>query len=115
MTLDAQTLESIRDAGRDHGKGAASWYFDGNTSQETYEAVLRGIDDGDPVILDTLPHSPLSGEWADDPTPTTLARDFELAEEDVDEACEAYEDGFYEAVHAEIERVARYHAAPTNG
>lgn len=38
--------------GRDAGKAAASQVFDGSTPDEAYQRVLRGIEDGDPVVLD---------------------------------------------------------------
>lgn len=110
VELDA-LKERAHELGEDHGRGAASWFFDGNTTDETYARVLAGIEEGEPMILDTFPSAPLSGEWADDPTPATLLRDLGLEPGDdrVDELCDAYEDGFYSAVSAEIERVARFH------
>lgn len=112
-----QRYERIRvaaeQAGREHGEAAASWYFDGDTPRETYERVLWGIEDGDPEVMDTFPASPLSGEWAGDPTPASVLEDLDVAEDDpaADEYLTAYEDGFYAAVHDEIERVARYQLA----
>ena len=41
--------------GYEHGKTAGTWVFDGNTPQATYAAVLQGIEDGDPMVLDQLP------------------------------------------------------------
>lgn len=123
-TYSAEIFDALeaqaRDLGAEHGRAAASWYFDGNTSAETYRAVLQGIEEGDPEIYDTFPSGPLSGEWADSPTPQTLAEQLALSTilgadydpEALDEFCSAYEDGFYEASSAEIERVARYHADP---
>ena len=40
--------------GRDAGTTAASWVFDGNTPEDAYQRVLRGIDDGDPAVLDEI-------------------------------------------------------------
>ncbi len=102
--------------GEEHGRNAASWYFDGNTSVGTYRAVLQGIDDGDPQVLDTFPAAPLSGEWADDPTPDSIVSECYGSDEWthwddlplVDDILRAYEDGFYTASSDEIERVARY-------
>ena len=112
-------LERARKAGEEHGRAAGSWYFDGNTSNETYAAVLRGIEDGDPAVLDTFPSSPLSGECADSMTPTKLCEELGLdahAEatfnpEGFDELCSAYEGGFSQASQDEIVRVARYHVS----
>ncbi|HUL25121.1 MAG TPA: hypothetical protein VLW44_05050 [Streptosporangiaceae bacterium] len=40
--------------GRDAGKAAAAWVFDGNTPGEAYQRVLRGIVEGDPAVLDAI-------------------------------------------------------------
>ena len=106
-----EQTRQIETVGREHGLAAASWYFDGNTTDETYRAVLKGIEDGDSAVLDTFPAEPLSGEWADDPTPNTLQHEFGIRDEDLDDACTAYEDAFHTAVEEEIERVARLQTA----
>jgi len=102
-------IQQAREAGADHGRSAASWYFDGNTPAETYALVLKGLEDGDPMILDTLPCSPLSGEWADNPTPRTVFEDLGMTgdEDYADDVLNAYEDGFTQASQDEVERVAR--------
>lgn len=104
-----------RKLGKDAGRAAASWYFDGNTSDETYRTVARGLEDGDPAILDTLPVADLSGEWADTLTGPQLAKDAlesvgvdPEAEPYVDwfaDICDAYSEAFDEAAMAEIERM----------
>ncbi|MTW08796.1 hypothetical protein GM524_13085, partial [Streptococcus pneumoniae] len=48
--------KDARKAGTIAGKNAAGWFFDGNTSDETYAAVLAGIEAGDPAVLDTFPY-----------------------------------------------------------
>jgi len=114
MTLDdvtyAAVLQAAMQAGSEHGIAAASWYFDGNTSDATYRAVLAGIGEGDPAILDSFPCSPLSGEWAGDPTPASVLADCGVAEDDdsADDVLSAFEDAFYQASSDEIERVARF-------
>jgi hypothetical protein len=114
---EQQTPEQIAARiGASHGRNAASWYFDGNTSRETYERVLAGIDDGDPEIMDALPSSPLSGEWADSYSQFDLADDAGLVcderglydDFDLTAVCEAYTNAFEMAACAEIERAARY-------
>jgi hypothetical protein len=106
--------EEAAELGRCAGYAAATWVFDGNTAPETYARVLRGIEDGDPEILDAYRMPDLSGEYADDPTPATLAAMLELDPEDEDQAaeledcCDAYCDGASEAFWAEVERAARY-------
>lgn len=40
--------------GAEAGKNQAGWYFDGNTSRETYENFLRGSESGDPAVMDNF-------------------------------------------------------------
>jgi len=102
-----------RQAGSEHGRAVASWYFDGNTTAETYATVLKGIEEGDPEIMESLPSSPLSGEWAGDPTPASVLEDLGVDPDDdsADDLLSAYEDAFYSASSEEIERVARLQIA----
>lgn len=91
--------------GREHGAACASWYFDSDTDLRTYQRVLDGIRDCDPETFDTFPASPLSGEWAGEPTPDTLREDLggDLSDDELDELCSFYEDGFGVAVAETIE------------
>src|SRR5262245_12356114 len=61
---------AIHQRGHDDGWNAAGWLVDGNTDDPEVVLLgyLRGIEDGDPEILDKLPTPNLSGEWADVPT-----------------------------------------------
>lgn len=107
--------DRARVLGEEHGRAAASWFFDGNTSEETYRVVLRGLEDGDPAVLDSLPSAPLSGEWADDPTPASVLQDLgvdadTLEDWEESEIMDAYEDGFYTASRDAIETAARANA-----
>lgn len=113
-----RTRDIIRQArkdGREAGYNAAGWVFDGNTTLETYRAALKGIEDGDPMILDGFSVPNLSGEWADSPTPQSLAEDYGLTEDNdpdgwrLDAACTAWEDAASLAFWHEVERTARYH------
>lgn len=52
-----------RGLGREAGKSGAQWVFDGNTTTETYRAVLKGIEDGDPEVLDAYNAPSLTGEF----------------------------------------------------
>lgn len=92
--------------GREAGRAAASWFFDGNTKSETYERVLLGYEDGDPEVMDMAPASPLSGEWAGE----SMTQIFDRVP--TDRECELYDQGYYEAFWDEVIRVARYHLAP---
>jgi hypothetical protein len=42
-------------AGATDGTAAGSWVIDGNTTPETMAAWIKGIEDGDPLMLDQLP------------------------------------------------------------
>lgn len=115
-----RTREIIRAAKRDGraaGESAASWCFDGNTSRETYKRVLKGMEEGDPAVLDAFRVPDLSGEWSGDPTPSTLAADYDIDERRdpdgflLDEACETWMNAASEAFWSELERVARLQVA----
>jgi hypothetical protein len=96
--------------GRDAGKAAATGVFDGNTPEDAYQRVLRGIEDGDPAVLDAIEPpaiGPASGYTADD-----LARDLGIDPRDraVRRAVSAYADAFTGGFWQETERAAREHA-----
>lgn len=64
--------EQMADA---HGRNAASWVIDGNTSTQTARYLLDGINDGDPMVMDSVREPNLSGEFAGEMTPAMLASD----------------------------------------
>jgi hypothetical protein len=112
----AKIIEQARKDGAEAGKAAATWYFDtGRCSTEDYRKALKGIEDIDPEMMDTLPSSPLSGEYADGPTPHTLARQYGIDEEteseDLNNVCDAYQEAYEQAAQDEVERAARYQLA----
>ena len=103
-------VAKAEELGREAGKTAAGWVFDGNTPEETYQRVLRGIEEGDPAVLDaTEPPAigPAAGYTQDD-----LARDLgiEPADRGLPRAVSAYADAFTGAFWQETERAARDHA-----
>ncbi len=109
--------DEARKQGLDDGTAAGSWVIDGNTSTETAAAILQGLDDGDPAILDLLPSAPLSGEYADGLLPRDVLGWYGMTEDDWNsdglsgaaaEVLNAYEDGYNEGVAHEVERSARY-------
>lgn len=85
--------------GNQAGGDAASWVFDGNTTVETAQAWLQGIEDGDPVYMDQIP-SPLSGEWAGESIPELSTRfGIDLSNDKIADAFEsAYTSGWLDAV-----------------
>lgn len=102
--------------GEQDGRDAASWYFTGSEDRDQYQQVLKGIEDGDPAILDTLPGSPLSGEFAGDMAPNALYEQLGVTElqlrnweqsDELDQLCTAYEEGFSTGVGDEITRQCR--------
>lgn len=108
-------MTHAREIGEQRGTDAASRYFDGNTSEDTYRHVLDGIRDCDPAVYDTFPSNPLSGEWADSYLPRDLANELGLAADAINDdliadACTQFEDAYDVAVSREIERQCRLHA-----
>jgi hypothetical protein len=109
-------LAYARELGAEHGRAAASWVFDGNTPQDAYARALKGIEDGDPAVLDTLPSADLSGEWADTLTGPQLVADAisyaggsdDLSDDWFTNICDAYETAYDDAVLDEVSRVARF-------
>lgn len=119
-------LTEIRRLAADHGKAAASWAFDGNTSRETYEQARKGIDDGDPAVMDAFRVPDLGGEYAGDFTDRDLADELGIdlpdVADDSESALDAWEsmtrisDVYLFAVSAaywdEVERVINVQLAP---
>lgn len=105
---EALMAEAYR-LGRMFGSSAAHWYFDGNTTRETYERVLAQLVDGDPAVYDTFPAYPLSGEWAGSYDGNDLAESLEIEvwDDAMDAACAMFEDGYGVAFADEVERAAR--------
>jgi len=103
--------------GREHGTAAAEWYIgeilyrSSGDTRLAFQNLQRGLDDGDPDVLDDLPYPDLSGEMADGYTPARLAEDLDIDAddypEDMDDLCLSYEEGFNLACQAEVERIAR--------
>jgi len=89
--------------GEEHGQAAAEWYWDSTTPDiYDYRKVLKGIDGGDPEVMDTLPRADLSGEMADGMTPNKLYEMIGVPEQffhhelhtSLEEICDAYEQAF---------------------
>lgn len=101
MPSDSADIEAARELGRKAGRCAGSWAADGNTSVEHARKVLAMMEAGDPAAEQFLPCPPnLSGEYADDPTPLSVARevtgDDDPSGDVVDALAEAWEEGAME-------------------
>lgn len=106
-------ISAARRMGREDGIRAASWTWDGNTSSETAERIVKMFDDGDPEVYDLFNAPNLSGQYADEPTPQSLARDLGMDDDDrraewlVDDLSTAYEDGVSSSFWPAVEKAYR--------
>jgi hypothetical protein len=106
-----RTREVIRKAkslGADAGYSAATWC---EIDERNAQRILTGFNDGDPEILDHFKLPDLSGEWADSPTPRSLAADIGIEDEDerLDDACTAWEDAVSESFWNEVQRRCKFY------
>jgi hypothetical protein len=93
--------------GREAAQNAASWI--GPVEVNSARALLGMLSDGDPAVWDYLPAEPnLSGEWSDDATPITLAREITGDDEPdanvIDVLADAFESAVSEAFESACER-----------
>ena len=113
----ARMLKTARKDGESAGRVSGSWVVDGNTTEATAARILQAMRDGDPALDDMINVSVpnLSGEWAGDTTPTSLAEDVGLdmdaedwAHDLLDELCWAWEDGASVGFYGEIESACEH-------
>ena len=116
--MESNNTQRATELGYEHGRARASWMWDGNTTQKTYEEFLRLDADCD-LPDDYLPPDPLSGEWAGESIPELLGDEFpELLSDDVDvdywhgDILMAYEDGFRQGWHDYLVDTALYMTTP---
>lgn len=94
----------------DDGKAAASWLVDGNTANPEFllKHYIKGIDDGDPMVLDKLPVPQLGGEFAGDDTWDDIVNEElhrEPNDDDDTDLFVVYNEHFHNGVEAEIRRM----------
>lgn len=107
----ADAVAAAAAGGAAHGRSAATWTFDGNTDLGTYRKCLDLDEEGDPAWDDMFgARAPLSGEYADEPTPATVLAEYGGGLDD-EAIVTAYEDAYYEAYHEAVLATARYHTA----
>lgn len=69
------TLEEAATAlGKEHGLEHAAYVITPNIGLNIAQSILTGYDKQDPFVMELCPN-PLSGEWADHPTPMTILED----------------------------------------
>lgn len=110
----AEALEAARNIGDARGNDAASWVFDGNTDDACYARMLKGIDEGDPAILDSVREPSFSGEYSCDYSERDLCEEIGISydlstTEEVDEIADAYLDQARAVFWSAIEIAARKH------
>src|SRR5690349_11916464 len=107
-----RAIAYAQERGREDGENAAAWYVQDVLTNRvrdtaiTARMVLRGIENGDPAVLDTFPVADLSGEWADTLTGPQLVADAVLdavvdiaqdageSDDWFSDICDAYETAF---------------------
>jgi hypothetical protein len=110
-------FELAEELGRSYGKSAASWVFDGNTSQETYKRCIELDEEGDPEFYDYFGSpDPLFGEYSDGRTEQDILIELGVIADDDnvhsdhqeqwDAILTAFEDGYHAAHYDEVMRVA---------
>ena len=100
-----------------HGQQAAAWVFDGNTPEDTYRSTLRGLEAGDPEVLDRLAERlpVLADDWHPWPYYTTedLMDEVGWTSHDGTDLRDALVDQYglesSDAFYQEVERLAREH------
>jgi hypothetical protein len=96
---------------QEKGKNAASWVVDGNTSKVSARGLVKGIEDGDPAVMDSIREPSLSGEFGGDYSEDQLMADVGYVPHDGtlhrDDLAEQYSREARESFWHEVERLAR--------
>jgi hypothetical protein len=101
----AEAIETAEGIGTDKGRAAGTWALGNNVDRAAAAAVLKGIQEGDPMVMDAYAAPNLTGEWADEYGPADLAEDIGHAEGTpiFDAAATAYEDAAQTAFWLQLE------------
>lgn len=113
-THNKRNEKAIALRGHEDGKNAASWLVDGNTDDPYHylDQLIAGMEEGDPEVMDKLPHPQVGGEFADDPTWEKICLDeIERYEDGEDELFDVYTRSFHEGVEAGIREMHAHFAA----
>ncbi len=105
-----EIIRASRKLGQEAGHAAATW---AEINESNAARILQGFEDCDPKVLDAFAWPDLSGEWADSPTPQSLAEEIGIDPEDdrLDSACDAWEESSSRAFENEITRRCRLYLA----
>lgn len=110
-----QTIEKARQIGREHGKAKASWAIEPDRlSKVQMQAILEGIENVDPRIMDQFSEPSLSGEFADDMNTVKLCNELDVDPHAGDgefqtEICDAWEEAARDTYWAEIQKTLQFH------
>jgi hypothetical protein len=121
ITHEKAHHEALKNRGIEDGTHAASWLVDGNTPEPVRKLrwILQGMEDGDPEILDQLPHPSFCGEWAGEGFNewARILLDEEVIEDIVEydddndrEWLASYEEGWDEGLYKELRRMYESYA-----
>ena len=105
--MPATLTNMARRYGRETGEAMASWItFDDAAAAQR---MVAGLEDCDPEVMDSIREPNLSGEFADDATPASLARELGIDPEDerIDDYCSAWEETARRVFWQLVERAAR--------
>jgi len=139
MTTTTHIDKAVKEAerlGKYHGENAAQWAAQDSwggrvasirQAEENARAFLRGIEEGDPMIMDSYCPPDLSGEWADSMTEADLLKavfdgfDFDIIDtlepEEIDDIASAYiqaaSDGFWGELETSAATIADNSGLPS--
>jgi hypothetical protein len=109
--IDKAEIAIIERRGTFDGRNAAEW-FTMRTNDAYINRLIRGIEEGDSMILDQLPQPRLNGEFADDPTWEAVLKsegvrlDTSVDDDGRQELLQVYEEAFGTAVTGHIVTLA---------
>jgi hypothetical protein len=99
----------------EQGRNAAEWAIEPDRlSREQMLAILKGIEEGDPAVLDRFREPSLSGEWVDDMSPSKLMVEIGFDDDsgqagDEEAICAVWEQAARDAFWAKIEETLKLH------
>jgi hypothetical protein len=119
MAMAVDLTQQAARIGREHGIAAASMYFDGHEARHIYEETLKGIKNGDPLIVSQFPEPDLPGVWAFSYTADDLCAELGITTGIDAEAfagcCDAYDNAYRKAACEEMAWQCRHHLAADHG